>query len=615
VRPLSPYPGWTFGADWDNPDAAYQARRRLWEYFHDGKLELPFVFEWYDRLQLHLYLGNDLSRQLFVAGCVEPNEFAFLAQILVPGAVFVDGGANEGLYTLFAARGVGANGVVLSVEPSRREFDRLTCNVRLNKLDNVRLHRLALADQDGEAELAIAGYEHEGQNTLGAFVHHGVALERTERVVLRTLDHLAADEHLERLDVLKLDVEGAELRVLLGARDVLQKFRPILLFEVVEPALRKQGGSFEQIREFLGNLQYGLFTFDRDGCPAPAPEGMAGDNMIAVPREKPVAAQLASRPSRGFGAKAALEQSEPLPALSSAAGFTPARAYWNQRSVLASERSRILALSQAVDHPHDLLLYQWAQLMAAVIDYAPDLVLELGRGPGNSTCAFTEAAHVNQSRTRVLSLCLSDDWERVTVPRLLPVVRPDWFQPLQALRGDILEFDYPQALASAQRVIVFWDAHGFEVAECVLGCILPALADKDHLVIMHDLSDSRYGSEEHLAYGEHGLWKGNNWSGPRLKLGVIDSAVEQSIATLDFTTRNHLTLDSADHSFRTELTPQQQAEMSRMLGELFDLQGHWFYFSLNEKPGPYRFPRYLPPSQRVKPEERPPEKRWRFFRR
>jgi hypothetical protein len=63
------------------------------------------------------------------------------------------------------------------------------------------------------------------------------------------------------------------------------------------------------------------------------------------------------------------------------------------------------------------------------------------------------------------------------------------------------------------------------------------------------------------------------------------------------------------------LTPQQQAEMSRMLGELFDLQGHWFYFSLNEKPGPYRFPRYLPPSQRVKPEERPPEKRWRFFRR
>jgi hypothetical protein len=159
--------------------------------------------------------------------------------------------------------------------------------------------------------------------------------------------------------------------------------------------------------------------------------------------------------------------------------------------------------------------------------------------------------------------------------------------------------------------LVFWDAHGFDIAECVLGRILPIVATVEHLVIMHDLSDTRYSSEEHLEYGEYGLWKGNNWSGPRLKLGIIDSAVEQSIAVLDFATRNHITLDSADHSFHTALTPEQQSEMREQLGELFDSQGHWFYFSLNERPGPYKFPRYS--SQAAVAKQTGPKQRGMWF--
>ena len=141
-------------------------------------------------------------------------------------------------------------------------------------------------------------------------------------------------------------------------------------------------------------------------------------------------------------------------------------------------------------------------------------------------------------------------------------------------------------------MLLFWDAHGFEIAECVLGAIMPLLAPIQHLVMMHDLSDTRYTSDEHMQYGENGLWKGNNWSGPRLKLGIIDSAVEQSVAALDFTTRNRVALDSADHSFRTTLSAAQQGEMSSLLGNLFNLQGHWFYFSLNERHGTYTFPRF-----------------------
>jgi hypothetical protein len=272
--------------------------------------------------------------------------------------------------------------------------------------------------------------------------------------------------------------------------------------------------------------------------------------------------------------------------------FSAAGAYWNQRLALANARERILALSQAVNHSSDLSLYQWAQLMSVVMDYQPDMVLELGRGKGNSTCAFTEACNLNHRRTRILSLCLSADWERDTLPRLRPIVPKEWFSPLQAVRADILEFGYETPLEGAGRVLVFWDAHGFDIAECVLGEILPIIANREHLVVMHDMSDTRYGSEEQLVYGQNGLWKGNNWSGARLKLGNIDSAVEQSIAALDFTTRNRISLESADHSFRTQLAAGQQDEMQELLGDLFQTQGHWFYFSLNEAPRPYKFPHF-----------------------
>ncbi len=272
--------------------------------------------------------------------------------------------------------------------------------------------------------------------------------------------------------------------------------------------------------------------------------------------------------------------------------ISPAIAYWNQRLKLAAARERILALSGAINQQSDLWPFQWAQLMALALEYKPDIVLELGRGKGNSTCAFTEASYMSESKWTILSVCLNNDWELSSLPQIRQIVSDGWLERLKTVRADILDYDFESALRGFTRILIFWDAHGFDVAECVLGRILPLVANLEHLVVMHDLSDLRYDSEARLNYGEHGLWKGNDWSGPSLKLGIIDSSVEQSIAALDFATRNHLTLDSADHSFHTQLTSAQQSDMRIVLGELFEIQAHWFYFSLNERPGPYTFPKY-----------------------
>jgi hypothetical protein len=193
----------------------------------------------------------------------------------------------------------------------------------------------------------------------------------------------------------------------------------------------------------------------------------------------------------------------------------------------------------------------------------------------------------------VASVCRDPEWEEVTLPKLRAagLADADWLSRLTAHRADITRFDFAPALAGARRVLVFWDAHGWEVAATVLGGLMPRLAGREHLVALHDLSDQRYGPEANLDYAGRGLWAGRDMDGARLLLGHVDTAVPQAVCALDFCTRNRIGLESAEHELRTRLDAAQAAELARLLGPLFSLQAHWFHFSLNHAPGAPTFPR------------------------
>src|SRR5262249_3774224 len=122
---------------------------------------------------------------------------------------------------------------------------------------------------------------------LGTFFYETTSLLRKERVAVRKLDDLAAERQLRRLDVLKLDVEGAEFWCLEGARTILETMRPVVLFEFSDNALRTQGASGEQLLELLRSLSYCIYTFDEEtGQPAPVVgQGFSG-NLVAAPAEK-----------------------------------------------------------------------------------------------------------------------------------------------------------------------------------------------------------------------------------------------------------------------------------------------------------------------------------------
>jgi hypothetical protein len=178
------------------------------------------------------------------------------------------------------------------------------------------------------------------------------------------------------------------------------------------------------------------------------------------------------------------------------------------------------------------------------------------------------------------------------------VVQPSWFDRVDARMADIIAADYASIIGSAKRVLLLWDAHGFEIAEIVLGEILPRLAEREHLVLLHDISDNRYAGVSR-SYGGQPLWKGSKWQertgawNSRINIGWMNSIQDQVIALADFSARNDIEIGSADHEYATFFRQHADYadEMHRTIGEeMFSTIAHLAFLSLSGKSGPFYFP-------------------------
>ena len=270
--------GWYLGFG-QSANLATWLRKKAWRLLRE-----PFPVSWLNGLQLTLIPGNETSRSVFVTGHYEPNEFCLLAKILKPGMTFIDVGANMGLYTLFAARRVGEMGWVVAIEPSVREMKMLEHNVEQNGLRNLRLQKVAVADGDAEVELLVAGLENSGHNTLGAFGYN-TTLDHREKVRAVRLDQLVRSENLERVDVIKMDIEGTELAALRGGSETLRRFHPLLLLELSDRALQHQLASSGEVIDLLTQQGYRFFGFAAaTGLPEPLErkDHFDSQNVIAV---------------------------------------------------------------------------------------------------------------------------------------------------------------------------------------------------------------------------------------------------------------------------------------------------------------------------------------------
>ncbi len=239
-----------------------------------------------DGLRLQLVAQGAIAEEVCRDGAFEPHEIRLVLRLLGPGQTFLDIGANVGLFALAAAKRF-PDARVIAFEPSASTFRTLEWNLRLNALPNVRAVRAALADYVGEAQMHLNAPGKDGLNTLGEPTHPACRVVSTETVPVTTLDTFLAAEGVQRVHVIKVDVEGAELLVFRGARALLESdAAPILFYEGSPLATAGFGYEPPAITRLLQGCGYRLFALsEEDG------------RLVALTTEQPRSAMtLAVKP-------------------------------------------------------------------------------------------------------------------------------------------------------------------------------------------------------------------------------------------------------------------------------------------------------------------------------
>jgi len=247
----------------------FTARRRLPDF--PGRQRLlaladrcfgPFVMTTRDGVRLQSFSASHMDAMLLDASAPAGSDMELLdeqIERLQPGDTFIDIGANIGLYSILAARRVGATGKVLSFEPSPREFSRLLANLRLNATQVVTPFSVALGTAPGFFDLHIAP-THTGLNTLqiSDAARHAFGGDQVQRVgVVRFDDAVAPLLAGQRVKLMKIDVEGAEMDVLMGMEKSLAAgFVERIVIEITPKFLGAFGRTKDQLYDLMQRHGY-----------------------------------------------------------------------------------------------------------------------------------------------------------------------------------------------------------------------------------------------------------------------------------------------------------------------------------------------------------------------
>ncbi len=230
------------------------------------------------------YERNDLVASCLVRGTFELEEQAVMRALLPACRGMMDIGANLGLYTLLASRLMPSEGRIVAFEASPIEYGKLSWTILRNKLSNVEAIHAAVSDAVGTTAIfqSLAGAG--ALNRLDRPAKTSGDWERTV-VSMTTIDAWTATHGNIPIDLLKIDVEGHELPVLVGAQSLIRNWRPLILIEV-NAARASARSAPREIWDHLVGAGYRWFAIQSGGgALTPIEEPGAAINFLAVPRE------------------------------------------------------------------------------------------------------------------------------------------------------------------------------------------------------------------------------------------------------------------------------------------------------------------------------------------
>jgi FkbM family methyltransferase len=210
---------------------------------------------------MRLYFDSKLDQLIFCED-FERNERKFLENFLRTGDIFIDIGANIGLFSLIASPRIGKEGKIYAIEPTGKIYKRLCENVKLNHFNNIYCFQLALSDQQDILPFYISQTGYDAWNSLAP--PNSKDLFNQEFVKCEKWDDFALENDLiGNVTMMKIDVEGWETHLLSGGFETLSRQdAPVLQVEFSDEAAQAAGSSCVRLYHLLENLGFQMFIYD-----------------------------------------------------------------------------------------------------------------------------------------------------------------------------------------------------------------------------------------------------------------------------------------------------------------------------------------------------------------
>lgn len=213
-----------------------------------------------DNAFLKIYTDSVLSEAIYI-GRFENAELDFVKRYLRKDDVFLDIGANVGLFSVVGASIVGDTGHVYSFEPVKKTYERLIENIRLNNFKNVTGINAGLSDSNGALSMSTSNDGYDAWNSFGT-PSAGSNYNKEELPVF-SLDAWINEHNIKGANLIKIDVEGWEYKVLTGGEALFSsELAPDLLVEFTEKNCQSSGYSCGDLYDYLISFGYQLYTYD-----------------------------------------------------------------------------------------------------------------------------------------------------------------------------------------------------------------------------------------------------------------------------------------------------------------------------------------------------------------
>lgn len=212
-----------------------------------------------------LWAHEDIGKRMIIQRQYEQGEMRAFAQLVRPGDVCVDVGGNVGIYSLNFARFCADAGRVYVLEPIRRNRLVVRLAAEINSLQNISVFPYAMSSGEGEVELEIPSVD-----GAYAFIKPAGTSGTPDTIKVRslTLSKFMDEERIKRIDILKIDVEGAEKLVLDGASEVLgdNLRRPrVIMIELVDEFLGRYGSMVTEVLSVMEGFGYSAYYAKDNG--------------------------------------------------------------------------------------------------------------------------------------------------------------------------------------------------------------------------------------------------------------------------------------------------------------------------------------------------------------